>query len=143
MDTRPVDYLTGAELPEVEFRDLIVGDDASYNRDPHLPPPAVVDWLLEQNWSEMIPITSIQYEGVRPHGISKSKLWEYQMAGPELGEDYGGHILLPVEALDVLRKDRDARQSALEQKRQACEADELAIKAKRWSIRIRASGRQS
>ena len=143
MDTRPVDYLTGAELPEVEFRDLIVVDDASYNRDPHLPPPAVVDWLLEQNWSEMIPITSIQYEGVRPHGISKSKLWEYQMAGPELGEDYGGHILLPVEALDVLRKDRDARQSALEQKRQACEADELAIKAKRWSIRIRASGRQS
>ena len=54
-------------------------------RDPHLPPPAVVDWLLEQDW------------------------------------------------LETLRKDRDARQSAFEQKRQACEADEMAIKARRWS----------
>ncbi len=105
-------------------------------RDPHLPPPAVVDWLLEQNWSEMIPITSIQYEGARPHGISKSKLWEYQMAGPEFGEDYGGHILLPVEAIAVLRKDQENRRAAFEQKRQACEADEIAKKAEREQERI-------
>jgi hypothetical protein len=50
---------------------------------------------------------------------------------------------LPLEVLDIFRKDQENRRAALEQKRQACEADELAIKAKRWSIRIRASGRQS
>jgi hypothetical protein len=94
-------------------------------RDPHLPPPAVVDWLLEQDWSEMIPVTNIKYEGAKPHSMTKSKLWEYQMACPEFGEDCGGRILLPVEALDVFRKDRDTRQSALSPKWQECEADEL------------------
>ena len=78
-------------------------------RDPHLPPPAVVDWLLEQYWSDMIPLTLIQYHGPLPNGTSQSKLYEYQMALPEFGEDYGGHILLPVEVLDVLRKDAEAR----------------------------------
>ena len=100
-------------------------------RDPHLPPPAVVDWLLEQDWSVMIPITSIKYEGARPHGMTKSEHWEYQMACPVLGEDDAGRIFLPVEALDVLRRDRDARLAALEQKRQACKADEMARKAER------------
>ena len=93
-------------------------------RDPHLPPPAVVDWLLEQDWSVMIPITSIKYEGARPHGMTKSKHWEYRMACPVLGEDDAGRIFLPVEALDVLRKDRDARLADLERKRQAREACE-------------------
>ena len=94
-------------------------------RDPHLPPPAVVDWLLEQDWSEMIPITNIQYEGARPHGMTKSKHWEYQMACPVLGEDHTGRIFLPVEALDVLRRDQSTRLAALEQKRQARESGEL------------------
>jgi len=98
-------------------------------RDPHLPPPAVVDWLLEQNWSEMIPIVNIQYEGARPHGMTKSKLWEYQMACPVLSEDDAGHILLPFEALDVFRKDQSARLAALEQKRQAPEREEAVRKA--------------
>jgi hypothetical protein len=120
-------------------------------RDPHLPPPAVVDWLLDQNWSEMIPLTSIQYHGSLPHGMSQSKLYEYQLACCEIGADTGGRVSLPVEALDALSKDRDARQSALERKQQACEfvrklasldysfkdspgsdiTDELAIKVKR------------
>ena len=81
-------------------------------RDPHLPPPAVVDWLLEQDWSVMIPITNIQYEGARPHDMTKSKLWEYQMACFVLGEDDAGRIFLPVEALDVLRRDAAARAGA-------------------------------
>ena len=81
-------------------------------RDPHLPPPAVVDWLLEQDWSVMIPITSIQYEGARPHGVTKSKHWECQMACFALGEDETGSILLSVEALDVLRRDAAARAGA-------------------------------
>lgn len=105
-------------------------------RDPHLPPPAVVDWLLEQDWSEMIPITSIQYEGARPHGMTKSRHWEYQMAHPVLGEYDTGRILLPFEALDAFRKDRDARLADLERKRQACRADEMARKAEREQERI-------
>ena len=98
-------------------------------RDPHLPPPAVVDWLLEQNWSEMIPVTLIQYHGSLPHGMSQSGLYEYQLALCEIGADTGGRIFLPIEALDALRKDRDARQSALEQKRQASESEEAVRKA--------------
>jgi hypothetical protein len=111
-------------------------------RDPHLPPPAVVDWLLDQDWSDMIPLTLIQYYGPLPNGMSQSKLYEYQLAFCEIGADTGGRVFLPIEALDALRKDRDARQSALEQKQQACEADEMAIKAKQWSIRVRPSSRQ-
>ena len=78
-------------------------------------------------------MAGIQYYGSTPHGMSQSKLYEYQQAHSAIGADEGGRILLPVEALDVLRKDQDNRRAALEQKRQACESDELAIKAKRWS----------
>lgn len=102
-------------------------------RDPHLPPPEVVDWLLEQDWSEMIPMAGIQYYGSTPHGMSQSKLYKCQQAHPAIGADEGGRILLPVEAIAVLRNDQDERRAAHEQKRQALEADELAIKAKRWS----------
>ena len=84
----------------------------------------------------MIPITNIQYEGARPHGMTKSKHWEYQMACFALGEDHVGRIFLPVEALDVLRGDRDARLADLERKRQACKADEMARKAEREQERI-------
>jgi hypothetical protein len=94
-------------------------------RDPHLPPPAVCDWLLEQDWSEMIPVTLIQYHGSLPHGMSQSKLYEYQLAFCEIGADRGGRVSVRIEALDTLRKDRDARQSALSPKWQECEADEL------------------
>jgi hypothetical protein len=81
----------------------------------------------------MIPMAGIQYYGSTPHGMSQSKLYEYQQAHPAIGADAGGRILLPVEAIAVLRNDQDERRAALEQKRQACEADELAIKAKQWS----------
>ena len=80
-------------------------------RDPYLPPPAVCDWLLEQDWSEMIPITTIQYHGSTPHGIAVSRLGGYQQAHLGIGADEGGRILLPAEALDVLRKDQDERRA--------------------------------
>jgi hypothetical protein len=102
-------------------------------RDPHLPPPAVCDWLLEQDWSEMIPVTLIQYHGSTPHGMNQSKLYEYQQSDPAISAEGGGNILLSVEALDVLRKDQDDRRAALEQKRQASEAERLANTATRWS----------
>ena len=106
------------------------------NRDPHLPPPEVCDWLLEQDWSEMIPVTLIQYHGSTPHGMSQSKLYEYQQAHPAIGADGGGRILFSVEAIAALRKDQGNRRAAFEQKRQACEADELARKARREQARV-------
>lgn len=105
-------------------------------RDPHLPPPAVVDWLLEQNWSETIPVTNIQYEGARPQDMTRSKHWEYKMAWPMLSEDGAGHTLLPVETLDVLRKDQCTRLAALWRKRQTCEADEGASRAEHEQDRL-------
>lgn len=105
-------------------------------RDPHLPPPAVVDWLLEQDWSVMIPITNIQYEEARPFEMTKSKLYKYKMSEPVTSEDCSGRVFLPVEALDAFRKDRDARLADLERKRQACRADEMARKAEREQERI-------
>jgi len=107
-------------------------------RDPHLPPPEVVDWLLERDWSEMIPITCIQYQGSSPHGITKSKLYEYQQAHTGRGADEGGRILLPVEVLDVFREDHASRKAALEEKRQAWNAadeDDLARKVQRQQER--------
>ena len=80
-------------------------------RNPHLPPPAVCDWLLEQDWSEMIPITTIQYHGSTPYGIAESRLGGYQQAHSAIGADEGGRILLPVEAIAVLRKDKDDRRA--------------------------------
>jgi hypothetical protein len=102
-------------------------------RDPHLPPPEVVDWLLEQTWPGVIPETRIDFQGGSPEGVAGSHLIGYQQTRVAIGVDQGGRIFLPDEGLDVLRKDQDERRAALEQKRQTCEADELAIKAKRWS----------
>lgn len=100
-------------------------------RDPHLPPPEVCEWLLQQDWSEAIPITTLGFHGLSPHGIAKSKLYEYRHSHTGIGADEGGRILLPVEALDVLRKDRDDRRAAINRKRQAGVADELTRKARR------------
>jgi hypothetical protein len=74
---------------------------------------------MEQDWSEMIPVTWIQYQGSSPHGITKSRLYEYGQACPAIGADGGARILLSVEALDALREDHAIRQAALEEKRQA------------------------
>jgi hypothetical protein len=60
----------------------------------------------------MIPVTSIQYQGAKPFDMTKSKLYEYQMACPVLSEDDAGRILLPVETLDAFRKDAAARAGA-------------------------------
>jgi hypothetical protein len=102
-------------------------------RDPHLPPPAVVDWLLEQTWPGEIPETRIDFQGGNPTGAAGSTLLSWQQAYVVIGPDAGGRVFLSPDALDALRKDQSIRQAAFEQKRQACEADEMAIKAKRWS----------
>jgi hypothetical protein len=102
-------------------------------RDPHLPPPAVVDWLMEQKWSGRIPSIEISGPEGGPFGRSHSGLNGYHEADTAIGRDETARLFMPDEALDALREDHAIRHAALEEKRQACEADELAIKAKRWS----------
>ena len=80
-------------------------------RDPHLPPPAVCDWLLEQKWPGVIPETRIDFQGGSPDGVAGSHLIGYQQARVAIGVDQGGRIFLPDEALDVLRKDQDERRA--------------------------------
>jgi hypothetical protein len=103
----------------------LISTSTTPNRDPHLPPPAVCDWLLEQDWSEMVPITLIQYHGCTPHGMNQSRLYEYQQAHSAIGADEGGRILLPVEAIALLREDQYSRRATLEQQR-ACGAEAVS-----------------
>jgi hypothetical protein len=105
-------------------------------RDPHLPPPAVVDWLLEQNWPGEIPVTRIDYRGGNPTGVAGSTLLSWQQAYVDIGADAGGRVFLCPDALDALRKDQSIRQAAFDQKRQACKANEMAKKAEREQERI-------
>jgi len=102
-------------------------------RDPHLPPPAVCDWLLEQKWSERIPSIEMTFSEGGAFGSSRSALNGYHEADMAIGRDETALLFMPHEALDVLRKDQDDRRAALEQKRQASEAERLANTATRWS----------
>jgi|LakMenE18May11ns_1017448.scaffolds.fasta_scaffold8777560_1 hypothetical protein len=81
-------------------------------RDPHLPPPEVVDWLLGQTWPGEIPETRIDYLGGNPTGMAGSALFGWQQAYVDIGANAYGRILLPVEALDALRDDHASRRSA-------------------------------
>ena len=88
-------------------------------RDPHLPPPEVCDWLLEQKWPGVIPETRIDFQGGSPDGVAGSHLIGHQQARVVLGADEGGRIFLPDEALDVLRKDAAARSAGALQSSQS------------------------
>ena len=88
-------------------------------RDPHLPPPAVCDWLLEQAWPGVIPETRIDFQGGSPDGVAGSHLIGYWRARVEIGTDEGGRIFLPDTALDILRKDAAARSAGTLQSSQS------------------------
>jgi len=81
-------------------------------RDLHLPPPEVVDWLLEQTWQGEIPETRIDYLGGNPTGVTGSTLLGWQQAYVDIGADAGGRIFLGSNALDALRKDHASRKAA-------------------------------
>jgi hypothetical protein len=77
-------------------------------RDPHLPPPEVCDWLLEQEWSGVIPETFITY----PRGgaeVIDSRRFDHCSARIEIGADERGHFELPIEVLEALKADQRAR----------------------------------
>jgi hypothetical protein len=109
-------------------------------RDPHFPPPVVVDWLLEQAWSERISSVEMSFPENMPFGISHSKMNGSHVAHTAIGRDETARLFMPDDALDVLREDHAIRQAALEEKRQACEADDLARKVLRQRERVCEAG---
>ena len=88
-------------------------------RDPHLPPPEVCDWLLEQGWQGEIPETRIDYLGGNPSGVAGSTLLSWQQAYVGIGADGGGRVFLSPDVLEVLRKDQDDRRAGALQSSQS------------------------
>lgn len=82
------------------------------NRDKHLPSPEVVDWLLDQQWSDVIPVTAITYPSGNPDGVTESERFDCCSATVAIGADECCHLQLPVEALEALRSDQQARRAA-------------------------------
>ena len=78
-------------------------------RDPHLPPPAVCDWLLKRKWSERISSIHMSFLENMPFGISHSKMNDYHAAHIAIGRDETARLFMPHDALDALRKDAEAR----------------------------------
>lgn len=106
------------------------------NRDPHLPPPDVCDWLLEQDWSGLIPKAVITYPKGNPEGVTRSEQFDYCSATTAIGADEICHVSLPVEALEALKADQRARREAIERKRAAIKSDELERKRQRDEDRV-------
>jgi hypothetical protein len=72
--------------------------------------------------------------------LESGTLFGSSLALVAIGADETGHFELPVEALDVLRADREARLEAIEQKRAAMEPDELERKRQRDEDRVDEAG---
>lgn len=71
-------------------------------RDAHLPSPEVCDWLLSLEWSEP---GSIELNTPSFEGVSEDSCY----ARTAIGADACIELLLPVEALECLEKDAQAR----------------------------------
>jgi hypothetical protein len=71
-------------------------------RDAHLPSPEVCDWLLSFEWAEPngIHLETPDFEGIREDSC---------YARTAIGADHCIEFLLPVEALECLEKDAQAR----------------------------------
>ena len=100
----------------------------SIQRDPHLPPPEVCDWLLAQEWSKSMEINVSCAE-------SCGEKNDYCQAIAAIGRDECIDLMLPMEALQVLREDAGTRREAIESKRRELAPDELARKAAREQSR--------
>lgn len=100
----------------------------SIQRDPNLPPPEVCDWLLAQEWSEPVTINVSSVAG-------DSEMYDHCQTTAKLGRDECIDLMLPMEALQVLREDAETRREAIESKRRELAPDELARKAAREQSR--------
>lgn len=107
----------------------------SIQRDPHLPPPEVCDWLLAQWWSGVIPTAVTTFPAGGPGGITKHEAYDHVYATAALGADETIAVALPAEALQLLEQDAAARREAFALKRRELMPDELARKAAREQSR--------
>lgn len=74
-------------------------------RDPHLPSPEVCDWLLAQEWSKP---TDISVSCAKSRGIR----FDQCQAVVAIGRDECINLMLPVEALQLLKEDAAAREQS-------------------------------
>ena len=81
-------------------------------RDPYLPPPAVVDWLLDQNWSAPISEAVTTYPQGHPMGLSGSASYQCREVTVAIGADEIGRFRVAEEAFDTLLRDRLKRSDA-------------------------------
>jgi len=81
----------------------------SIQRDPHLPPPEVCDWLLEQEWSKpaVVHISSPECTGWRDDSCRSTAA---------LGRDGVIELLAFAEDLEMLREDQRQRRETPEQR---------------------------
>jgi hypothetical protein len=103
----------------------------SIQRDPHLPPPEVCDWLLAQRWSEVVPTAITTFPAGGPSGITKHEAYDSVYGRAALGANEVLAIEMPVEALQLLEEDAWIRREAIALKRRELMPDELARKAAR------------
>ena len=108
----------------------------SIQRDPHLPPPEVCDWLLAQEWSEVVPTAVTSFPASGPSGITKHEAYDHVYARAALGANEIFAIEMPVEALQLLEEDAWIRREVIALKRRELMPDELARKAVREQIRV-------
>lgn len=92
-------------------------------RDPHLPPPEVCDWLLAQEWSEVVPTAVTSFPAGGPSGITKHEAYDHVYARAALGANEVAAIEMPVEALQLLEEDAWIRMGL----RRAMKAVETAL----------------
>ena len=85
----------------------------SIQRDPHLPPPEVCDWLLAQEWSGVVPLAVTTYPEGGP-GITEHAAYDHVYARAALGANEVVAVEMPVEALQLLEEDAWIRREEAE-----------------------------
>ncbi len=80
-------------------------------RDPHLPPPEVCDWLLAQEWSEAIPTAVTTFSGGDYFGIAGWTAYNQCHAMAAVLGDVELSIALSDKTLQELKQDQGHRRA--------------------------------
>lgn len=83
----------------------------SIQRDPHLPPPEVCDWLLAQRWSEVVPAAATTFSGGGYFGLTGWTAYNQRHARAAVLGDIELSIALPDKILQELKQDQGHRRA--------------------------------
>lgn len=83
----------------------------SIQRDPHLPPPEVCDWLLAQRWSEVVPTAVTTFSGSGYFGLTGWTAYNQRYARAAVLGDIELSIALPDKILQELKQDQGHRRA--------------------------------